>query len=101
FYASGMDSLGIQKLGYSVIQADLNRVSKLKTQDDVLNELAIQRINGIGNPLYSFYVGQDRKQVTRMIPQLAQGGTTLPDRDYYLKDDTRSKTIREAYLKYI
>jgi putative endopeptidase len=101
FYASGMDSLAIQKLGFSVIQADLSRVSKLKSLNDVLNELAVQRINGMGSPLYSFYIGQDRKNVTRMVPQLAQGGTTLPDRDYYLKDDNRSKTIRDAYLKYI
>ena len=29
-----------------------------------------------------------------------QGGLTLPDRDYYLKDDARSKAIRAAYRTY-
>ncbi|RZM19454.1 MAG: M13 family peptidase, partial [Pedobacter sp.] len=32
---------------------------------------------------------------------LGQGGTTLPDRDYYLKDDARSVKIREAYMTYM
>jgi putative endopeptidase len=36
-----------------------------------------------------------------MAPHLAQGGTTLPDRDYYLKDDVRNLKIREAYKAYI
>ncbi|MGN6531943.1 MAG: M13 family metallopeptidase, partial [Ginsengibacter sp.] len=31
----------------------------------------------------------------------SQGGTSLPDRDYYLKNDMRSKTIREAYVSYM
>lgn len=35
------------------------------------------------------------------MAQLGQGGTTLPDRDYYLKDDSRSVKIREAYDKYM
>ncbi|HZX57899.1 MAG TPA: M13 family metallopeptidase, partial [Mucilaginibacter sp.] len=33
--------------------------------------------------------------------EFRQGGTTLPDRDYYLKDDARTKKIQDAYTKYI
>ena len=36
-----------------------------------------------------------------MIPQLSQGGTTLPDRDYYLKNDGPNGEIQSAYKKYI
>ena len=31
---------------------------------------------------------------------LGQGGTTLPDRDYYLKSDARSKKIQAAFDTY-
>ena len=47
--------------------------------------------------LFGFFVGQDRKNVTKYLPQFSQGGTTLPDRDYYLKNDARSLKIRDAY----
>jgi putative endopeptidase len=36
-----------------------------------------------------------------MVPQLGQGGTSLPDRDYYLKNDARSVKIQEAFKKYV
>src|SRR5690606_9068297 len=32
---------------------------------------------------------------------LSQGGTTLPDRDYYLVNNDRNKTIKEAYKTYV
>ena len=101
FYATGMDSLTIEKLGYSPIKADLARIKAIKNLTGVLNEMAYMRSNGIASPLYGFFVGQDRKNVEVMIPQLSQGGTTLSDRDDYLKEDKRTKDIQNAYSKYI
>ncbi len=101
FYASAMDSATIDKLGYTPVQADLTRAGAVKSKQDVLNEAATLRTMGFSSPMFGFYVGQDRKDVTNMVPQLSQGGTTLPDRDYYLKDDARSKKIQEAYKTYI
>lgn len=100
FYSSGMDSTTIEKRGFDPIRPDLNRIDKLITKADVLDELAYQRRQG-NSMLYSFYVAQDRKNVNKYLPQLAQGGTSLPDRDYYLKNDKRSLTIRDAYRDYV
>nr|WP_237144180.1 M13 family metallopeptidase [Pontibacter pamirensis] len=101
FYAAAMDSVTIDKLGYTPIKKDLKRVGAVKDKKAVLNEVAYLRTSGAGSPMFGFYVGQDRKDVNNMVPQLSQGGTTLPDRDYYLKDDARSKKIQEAYKQYI
>ena len=101
FYAAGMDSMAIEKLGYTPIKADLQKAAAVKNVQSVLDQAATMRISGIGSPLFGFYVGQDRKNPTIMIPQLSQGGTTLPDRDYYLKNDARSTKIQDAYKKYI
>ncbi|MFD2164325.1 M13 family metallopeptidase [Paradesertivirga mongoliensis] len=101
FYTSGMDSVAIEKLGFSPIKSDLQRAGSVKDINAVLNEVAGMRTYGAGSPLFGFYVAQDRKNVTNMISQLSQGGTTLPDRDYYLKNDARSLKIREAYKNYI
>ncbi|SJZ33308.1 M13 family metallopeptidase [Sediminibacterium ginsengisoli] len=101
FYASGMDSIGIEKKGFTPISADLNRISALADIKSFLYEVATLRTNGMGSALFGMGVGPDRKNVTVYIPSVSQGGTTLPDRDYYLKDDTRSTTIRNAYKEHL
>ena len=101
FYAAAMDSAAIEKLGYTPIKADLEKIKQIKTLPNILDQVAYMRTSGIGGPMFGFGVGQDRKNVTKYLPQLSQGGTTLPDRDYYLMNDTRSVKIREAYNTYI
>lgn len=100
FYASGMDSLTIEKRGWDPLKPDFARVDKLQNLTDVLNELAYQRRQSNGM-LHGFSVSQDRKNVSKYLPQFGQGGTTLPDRDYYLKNDPRSTKIRDAYRDHL
>ncbi|MDB5192819.1 MAG: metallopeptidase [Segetibacter sp.] len=101
FYTSAMDSAAIEARGILPIKAELDRINDLKNTQAVLNEVAGLRTRGFGSPLFGMAVGQDRKNVNQYIPQISQGGTTLPDRDYYLKDDPRSFKIREAYYNYV
>jgi putative endopeptidase len=101
FYKAGMDSVTIERLGYSPIAPYLVKIDGIKDIDGVINEIATTRTRGGGSPVFGFYVGQDRKNPSLMMAQLSQGGTSLPDRDYYLKDDNRSVKIRAAYTDYI
>ncbi|MEY2761557.1 MAG: hypothetical protein RLZZ96_1457 [Bacteroidota bacterium] len=101
FYSAAMDSVTIEKLGYTPIQADLQHIAGLKFKSQIVTEIARMRSTGAGSPLFSFYIGQDRKNVEKMVPQLGQGGTSLPDRDNYLKNDPRSLKIQEAFKKYV
>jgi len=101
FYSAGMDSVTIEKRGYTPISAMLKEVEAINSKAGVQKMMARLRVSGAASPLYGFSVGQDRKNVEVMIPQLSQGGTTLPDRDYYLKNDGRNPQIQEAYKKYI
>lgn len=101
FYASGMDTTAINKLGYDPIKPKLEELRAITDKQQVMNEIATLRTVGYSSPLFGFFVGQDSKDVTQYIPRLSQGGITLPDRDYYLKNDQRSKTVRAAYLSYI
>jgi putative endopeptidase len=68
---------------------------------ELINHAAEMRTSGSGSPFFGFFVGQDRKYVKNIVPQLSQGGTTLPDRDYYLKNDPRSLKIQESYKNYV
>lgn len=100
-FASGMDSLKIEKAGYNPIKPDLARIDKISTLPQVVDELVYQRTHGRGGALFGVGVGQDSKHPTKNIIEFRQGGTTMPDRDYYLKDDARTAKIQTAYKKYL
>ena len=101
FYTAAMDSLTIENLGYTPIKADLAKIQQIKDIPGILDQVAYMRVNGLGGAMFGVGVGQDRKNVNKYMVNVGQGGTTLPDRDYYLKDDARSVKIREAYNTYM
>ncbi|SFA53531.1 putative endopeptidase [Pedobacter suwonensis] len=101
FYTAAMDSATIEKLGYTPIKADLAKIKQIKNIQGVLDQVAYMRTNGLGGGMFGLGVGQDRKNVNKYMVNISQGGTTLPDRDYYLKDDARSVKIRDAYNTYM
>ncbi len=100
-YARGMDSLTIDKRGFDPIKPDLERIDKIDDLNGVINEAVFERTHGEGDPLFRFGVGQDSKYPTKNIANLNQGGTSLPDRDNYLKANARNQKIQEAYKQYI
>lgn len=101
FYLSGMDSAAIERLGYDPIKPDLQRIEAITDVNGLLNEIAYLRTQAAASPLFGFFLSQDRKNVTQYIPQLSQGGTWLPDRDYYFKNDARSTNIRNTYSQHL
>ncbi|KIA91679.1 peptidase M13 [Pedobacter kyungheensis] len=101
FYTAAMDSLTIEKLGYTPIKADLAKIQQIKDIKGVLDQVAYMRVNGLAGAMFGVGVSQDRKNVNKYMVNIGQGGTTLPDRDYYLKDDARSVKIRDAYNTYM
>jgi putative endopeptidase len=63
--------------------------------------MVLERTTARGGALFGVGVGQDSKHPTKNIVEFRQGGTTMPDRDYYLKDDARTLKIQAAYHKYM
>ncbi|WP_244139392.1 M13 family metallopeptidase [Mucilaginibacter ginkgonis] len=100
-YNSGMDTAAIERRGYDPIKPDLERISKIFNLSGVINEITYERANALGSPLFGFGVGQDPKHVTRYIVSFNQGGTSLPDRDYYLVDNARNQKVQTAFKQYI
>ena len=100
FYASGMDESAIEKAGLAPLKLWLAKADKLASVKDLPKLLAEMRMNGLGGA-FRFGVEQDPKESTRYIGTLSQGGLGLPDRDYYLKEDQKSKEIRTKYEAHI
>jgi putative endopeptidase len=102
FYSGAMDSVAIEVLGPKPIQPYLNDINTIATKEAFLNKVLQYKTKGVGAGLFNFYVDQDDKNVNKYIPQLSQsGGTSLPDKDYYLVDNARFLKIREGYKSYV
>ncbi len=99
-YASGMDTVGIEKAGLSPLQAELDSINKVTDIPSVLKAMAHLHTIGAG-PGFSFYVGQDDKISTKYAVFLGQGGLGLGDRDYYFNTDERTVNIRNEYVKHM
>ncbi|MDO7849551.1 M13 family metallopeptidase [Hymenobacter sp. M29] len=98
FYAAAMDSMAVERAGLKYLQPRLDKINAIQDVAGLQRYLADPKNYGKG--WYGLGVGQDPKNSTQYAVQVRQGGLTLSDRDYYLKDDARSKTIRAAYRTY-
>ena len=100
FFASGMDEAVIEKAGTKPLEPWFAKIDGVKANAG-LPKLVAELHGRRFMAGYGFFVAQDQKQTTRTIPMVGQGGLGLPDRDYYLKDDAKSKEIRERYLAHV
>jgi len=100
FYGSGMDEARIEKDGLKPLAPDFKRIEGVKDAKSLAQELGRMHRRG-SDAGFGFGVGQDDKESTKYIAQLGQGGLGLPDRDYYTKDDDKSKDLRAKYEAHV
>ncbi|OUJ73317.1 peptidase M13 [Hymenobacter crusticola] len=100
FYASAMDSAAIEQAGLTYLKPELDRIAAIKDLKGLQQVIGRHHRMGVGS-LFNTGVGQDEKISTQYAVQIYQGGLGMPDRDYYLKDDARSKAVRAAYVTYM
>lgn len=101
FYSSCMDEKTVNAAGVKPLQPEFSRIANIKDKAGVMAEVAHMQRLGLGNALFNFGSSTDMHDSNRMIASLGQGGITLPDRDYYIKDDPKSKETREKYFEHI
>jgi putative endopeptidase len=99
-YFTAMDVARIENEKFTPLIPYLNKIDAVQTTDDLLKTIAFLQMNGISNS-FGIFAGQDDKNSNNVIPNFYQGGITLFDRDYYLKEDDRSKDIRAKYSDHI
>ncbi len=99
FYASCMNTAAIEAAGAKPLAPGSAAINKLDSTRELPALLAYLHTQGVG-AFFGFSSTQDYKKSTEVIAGVGQGGLGLPDRDYYLKDDEKSKAIRAAYVKY-
>ena len=98
FFQSCMDMDTIQKLGSSPLKpwlAEVEKVTDHKTLATSLVQMAVSDMN----VFWSWWVDSDCEDSSIYSFFLAQGGISMPDRDYYLKDTPEMKLHRTRYLE--
>jgi putative endopeptidase len=102
FYAACIDETAIETRGIDSIKPDLERIAALKKAHDLAPLLANLHTT-IGGRSLMFVGGadQDPDNSEHVIASLDQGGLGLPNRDYYTKDDAKSKETRERYVAHV
>ncbi|GAB3959374.1 M13 family peptidase [Spirosoma harenae] len=100
FYASGMDTVAIDKRGYEPVKAELAKIAALKDYKQALTYLAANE-SYRGGKFIGFYVGADDRQSTINRINFYQAGLSLPEKDYYTRTDEATKKIRTAFVTYV
>ncbi|MBX7150798.1 M13 family metallopeptidase [bacterium] len=100
FYASGMDSAGIEMVGLAPLAGEFARIDAIQSGTDLQDVIAHLHHYSL-SPMFNFYSDQDAKNSNDVIAQATQGGLTLPERDYYFNADDKSKSIRAEFLTHM
>jgi putative endopeptidase len=100
FYASCMDSGRVEQTGVRPLKDELERLSGIASRADVARALARGHRHGWA-PLFIFGGAPDFKNSAMVIAVASQGGLGLPDRDYYVRDDSAARALRAAYHEYV
>jgi putative endopeptidase len=100
YYASCIDESGIAAKGLAPLEEDFGRILSLESATGLPSVVAALHRKGVG-VLFGFGSTPDFKDASSVIAGTAQGGMGLPDRDYYLKEDATSQTLRQEYTAHV
>lgn len=99
-YASGMDTVTIDKRGYEPIKPLLAKIEAISDLTSLLN-FVVDQVKVGNSSIIGFGVSPDDKNSSMNIAQIYQTGIGLPDRDYYFKSDSSTVAIQQSYKKYL
>ncbi|HUK47007.1 MAG TPA: M13 family metallopeptidase [Terriglobales bacterium] len=99
YYESCMDEKAADAKGLEPLKPELDRIAAVKNKQELIDVIAhVQQIGP--SPLFNFYSQPDLHDANMVIAYIDQGGLTLPDRDYYIKDDPHMAQIRGDLTEY-
>ena len=98
FYGSFMDEAAVERLGASPLDADLAEVRAADTHAKLAGLMG-RTHGGFGSSLFGLQIFEDLQDQKKTSAYITQGGTGLPDRDYYLEENFAAQ--KAAYQVYV
>ncbi len=100
YFASGVDGDQVEAAALAPLRVLLDRIDGAATADEVRGLTVDLHAVGV-NVFFGGYVMPDFDDNSVYLLWLGQGGTGLPERDYYFRDDERSVELRGKYRAHI
>ena len=100
YYSACMDEKAADAKELDPVKRELERVMAVKDKQTLIDTIAHNHMIG-ANALFNFYSHPDLHNADQVIAYIDQGGLTLPDRDYYIKDDGKQVEMRKHLVDYI
>ena len=100
FFCSYMDEATLDQRGLEPLREELAKIDQLASKQQIIEHFGTLQSLGVNTPI-GFYVDQDDKNSTQYLVAVIQSGTSLPDRDYYLKEDEKYESARDALKRYV
>ena len=100
FYGACMDEKAADTKGIEPLKPELEKIASVKDKSALIDVIAHDHMIGAG-ALFNFYSNSDLHNADQVIAYIDQGGLTLPDRDYYIKDDPKQVEMRKNLTDYI
>jgi putative endopeptidase len=111
YWAACMDESGIEAAGTRDLKPEIERINQMTSKSQLADQVAHihQAVPGAWEAddnqtraaLLGFSEQQDFDDASRVVAAIDQGGLGLPNRDFYIKDDDKSKEIRSKYESHI
>ena len=98
-FESELDSISRNEAGISPLKPLLTAISEIKTLNDLQDVYA--KTIGVDAPYFGMSAFADLNNSAVNAAYVGPGGLGLPDRDYYLDQDEKSKENRTSYVAYI
>lgn len=100
YYSACVDEKAADRKGLAPLKPELERIRAVKDKGDLIDAIARTHLEG-PNPLFNFHSAPDLHNASMVIAYIDQGGLTLPDRNYYIKDDDpKMVEMRKRLLDY-
>ena len=100
FYASAIDEAAIERAGAGPLRTELDEIAALDSPEAVARLLRAWQVRGL-DIAFEWQALEDLKDSNRNIAYAGQGGLGLPDRDYYLRQDSKSAQLRSRYRAHV
>lgn len=100
YYATCMDTAKIDSEGLKPLQPEFDRIAQVDSVPALEAEIAHLQGLGVG-ALFGVDSTQDFKNSSEVTGEVDQGGLGMPDRDYYTREDAKSKAQRDEYQKHV
>ena len=99
YYDACVDDKTADTKGLDPLKPELARIAAAKDKAELIE--AVARVQLLGpNPLFNVYSSPDLHNANMVIGYIDQGGLSLPDRDYYIKDDPKKIEMRNHLVEY-